>query len=846
MDKEKAKQNLERLVTKFKSEFEAGKTDNYTEEETKAAFITPLLCDVLGWDVTNRDEVTMEHKTSRGRVDYGIKLNNKIIFFVEAKPIRYELENAIPQAVKYCFNRKDVPFVLLTDFEGIMFFDATVKPELRNIKKGIKINLKWNEYTDKFDELWQLSKPEVIAGSLEKLFTLKPKDRVSVDKTILSDLENWRESLAKNLYRNNKNLFYTNDREKDAQFLKEIMQKILDRIIFIRFCEDRQLTQIRPIKQRFDERGENVGINAYIYILSGLFREYETVFNSDLFKSQDWERDLFLDFKDVNKIIQETYDPYMFDVIPIEVLGNIYEQYLGYTIKFEGDSIKYEPKPEVRKAGGIYYTPAYIVDYIVKNTVGKLLEELPETKIKKLRILDPACGSGSFLIRAYEEMLKYYEKLKKNVKTKIIEGQTSIEIPEAETKLTIQEKAEILKNHIFGVDIDDQAVEVTKLSLMLKMLEGEWGFVKGTAVLPMLDKNIKCGNSLVWPNALELKTISDKDTISILNQTNEYFEIYKDETKKVNDYLTAIRYITLLVPQVEDTFLTNHIFPLFELTYELESSIQFCKLGFYKHAISTLRNVLELGLLSIYWNREDKGHVEIEEWIHSRDFTPKKNIIFNKLKTNKNIIEFDKLHKLFDQTNQIYEQLCNFVHTKGAKFSSRQFTIGGNNFNLKFLKKWLDLYCKTVNLILIFHLLKYPVGLQFTPIDEKFGLDVPMSGFLAPWQVDSIAKLLDSDIYNTLKKISDNDSEAIELAQLINTRQNITDEKYNAQMEKHDKLSIEMCGYKCWIKHEGKFWKQLRLKNARKFGNTSQCFKKLEKWAKDNCFYEDKTKKLHS
>ncbi|MBP7792399.1 MAG: N-6 DNA methylase [Candidatus Goldbacteria bacterium] len=530
MDKEKAKQNLERLVTKFKSEFEAGKTDNYTEEETKAAFITPLLCDVLGWDVTNRDEVTMEHKTSRGRVDYGIKLNNKIIFFVEAKPIRYELENAIPQAVKYCFNRKDVPFVLLTDFEGIMFFDVTVKPELRNIKKGIKINLKWNEYIDKFDELWQLSKPEVIAGSLEKLFTLKPKDRVSVDKTILSDLENWRESLAKNLYRNNKNLFYTNDREKDAQFLKEITQKILDRIIFIRFCEDRQLTQIRPIKQRFDERGENVGINTYIYILSGLFREYETVFNSDLFKSQDWERDLFLDFKVANKIIQETYDPYMFDVIPIEVLGNIYEQYLGYTIKFEGDSIKYEPKPEVRKAGGIYYTPAYIVDYIVKNTVGKLLEELPETKIKKLRILDPACGSGSFLIRAYEEMLKYYEKLKKNVKTKIIEGQTSIEIPEAETKLAIQEKAEILKNHIFGVDIDEQAVEVTKLSLMLKMLEGEWGFVKGTAVLPMLDKNIKCGNSLISGNVLELTRYFGNDYYKVkpFNWEEEFKEIMND------------------------------------------------------------------------------------------------------------------------------------------------------------------------------------------------------------------------------------------------------------------------------------------------------------------------------
>ncbi|MCX8093693.1 MAG: N-6 DNA methylase [Candidatus Goldbacteria bacterium] len=531
MDKQTARQNLEKLILKFKSEFEAGKTDAYNEESTKKSFIEPFLEDVLGWDVSNHDEVTLEEKVSRGKVDYGIKLNNKVVFFVEAKPVKYELEKAIPQAVKYCFNRKDVPFVLLTDFEGLMFFDATLKPNLRNIKKGLKINLKWTEYLEKFDEIWQLSKAEVSSGSLEKLFTLKPKDRISVDKSILYDLENWRESLAKNLYKNNKNLFHSDDRERDAQFLKEVTQKILDRIIFIRFCEDRQLTQVRQIKPRFDERGESVGINTYTYILSGLFREYENIFNSDLFKTQDWERDLLLDFKDTNEIIQQTYDPYMFDAIPIEVLGNIYEQYLGYTIKLSGDYLKYELKPEVRKAGGVYYTPEYIVDYIVKNTVGKLLQELPEAKAKKLRILDPACGSGSFLIRAYEEMIKYYTELKSKSKKSVVEGQTEIETPESGAKLTIQEKAEILKNHIFGVDIDEQAVEVTQLSLMLKMLEGELGFVKGTAVLPMLDKNIKCGNSLISGNQIEIKEFFNDDSSKIfpINWQEDFKEIIIDE-----------------------------------------------------------------------------------------------------------------------------------------------------------------------------------------------------------------------------------------------------------------------------------------------------------------------------
>ncbi|HDQ26401.1 MAG TPA: hypothetical protein ENN43_06630 [bacterium] len=230
----------------------------------------------------------------------------------------------------------------------------------------------------------------------------------------------------------------------------------------------------------------------------------------------------------------------MFDVIPLEVLGNIYEQYLGYTIKLAGDSIKYELKPEVRKAGGVYYTPEYIVDYIVKNTVGKMLEELPEAKAKKLSILDPACGSGSFLIRAYEEMLRYYlglkekatkGKVKKKEEKDRASGQTAMDAEGHEERLTVSEKAEILKTHIFGVDIDDQAVEVTKLSLILKMLEGEWGFVKGTSILPRLDKNIKCGNSLVSGSVLELNRYFGDDfhKVKPFNWEEEFKEIMVDE-----------------------------------------------------------------------------------------------------------------------------------------------------------------------------------------------------------------------------------------------------------------------------------------------------------------------------
>jgi hypothetical protein len=172
----------------------------------------------------------------------------------------------------------------------------------------------------------------------------------------------------------------------------------------------------------------------------------------------------------------------------------------------EGHQAKVEEKPEVRKAGGVYYTPTYIVDYIVKNTVGKLCAGKRPRQIDSIRILDPACGSGSFLLGAYQYLLDYhrdwYQKDGTGKHTKeIYQGRGG------QWYLTIQEKKKILLNNIYGVDIDPQAVEVTKLSLLLKVLEGEnqdtlerqMKLFRERA-LPDLESNIKCGNSLTGPD----------------------------------------------------------------------------------------------------------------------------------------------------------------------------------------------------------------------------------------------------------------------------------------------------------------------------------------------------------
>lgn len=532
LTKERAKKNLSKLIERFEREYSSGRIKEYNEEATKTSFIQPFLKEVLGWNVNDRDEVSPEEKISHGRVDYGLKVEGKIKIFIEAKPPKADLNRHIEQAVSYGYNRKGVPFVLLTDFEELKLFDVTVKPDSRNLRKGLKIDLRWDSYLEQFDKIWWLSRESVVKGELDQLLLVKPKERVPVDKAILEDLTRWRESLAKDIFRDNSELFHSGEPEKDADYLKEITQKILDRIIFMRFCEDRRLVHSRSLKELFEERTDTVGTNTMVF-LKEEFRHYNIIFDSDLFRPQVWENSLAIDFKVMREIIEDTYHPYQFDVIPLEVLGNIYEQYLGYTIRLTDHQLKYEIKPEVRKAGGVYYTPEYIVDYIVKNTVGKLLQELPPKKIRKLRILDPACGSGSFLIRAYEEMLNYYLNQKKvESKSKVKQSQLKLRDKDAEPHLSIREKSQILREHIFGVDIDDQAVEVTKLSLMLKMLEGEHGMVHGRGILPMLDKNIKCGNSLISGDTLELKSDFGEDLykVNAFDWNVEFRTIMKDES----------------------------------------------------------------------------------------------------------------------------------------------------------------------------------------------------------------------------------------------------------------------------------------------------------------------------
>lgn len=421
--------------------------------------------------------------------------------------------------------------------------------------------LTFKDYLNEFDFLWDtFSKEKVLRGSFDKFVqgNLNKKGTATVDKEFLQSLDSWRTYLATSISRNNKQL--------DEDEINFAVQQTIDRIIFLRIAEDRSVEPYGTLKEAI-KQGE---------FYKNLFRQFEQAdekYNSGLFdfKKDKISKSLIIENKIVKTIINELYypeSPYEFSVLSVEILGSAYEQFLGKVIRITpGHIAKVEEKPEVRKAGGVYYTPQYVVEYIVKNTVGKLIENKTPKEISKIKIVDPACGSGSFLLGAYQYLLDWH----KNYYTsngKISKGNKGNPLT-PEGNLATAEKKRILLNNIFGVDIDVNAVEVTKLSLLLKCMEGETQASINNQlkmfherVLPTLDENIKSGNSLIdtdfydsqldFGDEKKIKPFNwQKGFQDIFNNNNGFdcvignppYSLIGSDRKMEQDYFTSGRFV---------------------------------------------------------------------------------------------------------------------------------------------------------------------------------------------------------------------------------------------------------------------------------------------------------------
>ena len=532
-----APDSVKQLIDTFDNNLDFYKSGQYNEAQLRQEFLDPFFAE-LGWDMDNtaglapqyRDvihEASIKAGSSTKAPDYAFSIHGQYKFFLEAKKpsvnVRDDTEPAY-QLRRYGWSAK-LPVSILTDFEEFAIYDCRTRPRPGDLPSTARLNyFKYTDYLEKWDELCAtFSKQAILTGSFDKYTGDAKRHRgiETVDNAFLAEIEKWRNLLARNFALRNPTLSV-----RDLNFA---VQKTIDRIIFLRICEDRGAENYKRLAALLDSG------DIYRRLLDQ-FMQADARYNSGLFHfSAERGRGapdnitpgLILDDKALKAIISTLYypeSPYEFSVLPADILGQIYEQFLGKTIRLTaGHQARIEEKPEVRKAGGVYYTPGYIVDYIVNNTLGRLLDGSdPKTpkpiavaKAAEIKVLDPACGSGSFLIVAYQYLLDWHlRRYTADPNTNEpdhgrIQNHSAGKNPRihqtarGQWKLTTDERKRILLCNIFGVDIDAQAVEVTKLSLLLKVIEGEahqadW-VRRRERILPDLGNNIKCGNSLIGP-----------------------------------------------------------------------------------------------------------------------------------------------------------------------------------------------------------------------------------------------------------------------------------------------------------------------------------------------------------
>jgi adenine-specific DNA-methyltransferase len=589
-----AHQTVSELVYRFERGIKHYTSPQYQESEVRQDFIDDFFT-ALGWDVRHREqqnpyeqEVKIEKSQkqqeakAQKRADYAFYLVPNFKdekFFAEAKKPSVGLKNPDHyfQTIRYGWSA-NVPVSILTDFEEFHIIDCRIKPDVRYVFNGQHKVYRYTDYLekDKFAEIyWIFSREAVANGSLEKYSASLPKSKGKaiqktlfrggykpIDEDFLEYIDAIREDLAKAFKKNDENL--------NGEELTEAIQRTIDRLVFVRFLEDKLIEPENHVS-------EWTGWKDFVSDCRKLDAKYNgIVFKKHFIDSHDFAGAEEKLFRDICSDISNLNSPYQFNYLPIHILGSIYERFLGKIVIATAKRVHIEPKPEVRKAGGVYYTPKYIVDYIVSNTVGKLIDGKPPKEIAHMRFADIACGSGSFLIGVYDLLLEYHRKYyneKLSGKTDIdkrSEDFNNTEYKDGQWILTLKLKQDILLNNIYGLDIDAQAVEVTQLSLFLKMLEDESlsstqirQVTVFSKVLPDLSKNIICGNSLIGSDILNVQLFQ--------------FE----EEKKLNPRDFEITFPKIMESGGFDAIIGNPPYVLLEGEFRDQTQLNYYKNNYY-------------------------------------------------------------------------------------------------------------------------------------------------------------------------------------------------------------------------------------------------------------------------
>lgn len=521
------------------------------EEVTKHRLLLPLF-HALGYQ---NHQIVPEYRIIGDQVDYLLRTDRPLLF-VEAKSLIDVAPNLFEahreQVLRYIRNyrvspqqaemERPVAWILLTNFVQFHF--------IRVNEDSPSFAFRLDELLARREQLWELLAPENLeAGRIDELYDQHQK--APLDQRFLADLKRWRLLLA--------NGFALRNQSRPLADLTLASQQLLDRFLFCRMLETHRLLEHNKLARAFVHYealyGEADQEKTFAEVLKEtLFAEIKRDFNTELFVQPLLCDGMRLDNRFIATAIG--HEPlhsdiaaqcgieagqgqllpfkhlygYDFSRMSQDVMGAVYERFLAHKLLQDGGRIVIEDTDELRKKEGIYYTPQYIVDYIVEHTLGeKVKPVLAEARsllgyknyagahakireLQRLKVLDPAMGSGSFLLRAFDALAKAYGEYNEACRCAKADSRNGsgllFDAPGEIAEEVADAPLHVLTENIFGVDLDAQAVEVAKLSLWLRYmalnresfrdrLRSRSRRGKPLNLLPTLARNLKRGNSLI-------------------------------------------------------------------------------------------------------------------------------------------------------------------------------------------------------------------------------------------------------------------------------------------------------------------------------------------------------------
>lgn len=516
------KADLIKLLQKYQSFKSSGRLQN-PSEATMRTWIDELLL-IFGWDVHNTQQVLTEHSLGRtekqklreigstnSRPDYTLVNGKVMLTFVDAKKLAVNIETDKDVAFQIRSYGWSIgaPYAIVTNFEQLAIYDCSTMPSILDEADFARTHfLLYSQYEDAYETLHTyLNRDNILAGK-NRLVRGKSNTLDEKFSNLLGDV---RKDLAKAILRRNK--------VDNIAALSFYVQTIINRVLFIRVCESRGLESDGLLLQFANN-------NFWEEFKNSSYAEFYDHYDGPMFKRIPPLQSLSIDNDVFNRFLKNLYypSPYRFDVIPLKTLSDIYDLFLGYQLVVKGTNVTDELKEEFKKSNGAVTTPEFLVDKVIDCSFSTTIDQLTIPQILNLKIIDIACGSGVFIIGAYEHLVQQIEdRIRKGA---LINEDYYID-NDGSIALTIEGRRAIINSCLYGVDINPEAVEVAKMSLSLKLIDNyapkdfESVGILGSQILKGIGANIRCGNSLVEAN---IGTVCPdiNDNIKELQATNAF------------------------------------------------------------------------------------------------------------------------------------------------------------------------------------------------------------------------------------------------------------------------------------------------------------------------------------